>query len=301
MGIDAKAGSLKAGEPERGDLISGDSVTIHSASTGLEGTGSKTANTPSHQIVLLGASNLVLGWPALIQTLRKLTPAPLNLNVAIGMGRSYIKTSAVWFRQLPSINASALWNHLPGELHQAPRVLITDIGNDLVYLFEPQEIAASLRQSIERILQWRSDARIVMTGLPLDSVARIGRVRYLVARAILFPGCFLPHVTILSRSLELEKRVQQLAAEYQITFVQPESHWYGMDPIHVLPKYRETAFLKYFAPFDLAPSASATAAKLTIPKQRIPLPTAAERTVFWRDKTVQQPVYQSADCVVSAW
>ena len=140
-----------------------------------------------------------------------------------------------------------------------------------------------------------------MTGLPLDSVARIGRVRYLVARTILFPGCFLPHVTILSRSLELEKLVQQLAAEYQITFVQPESHWYGMDPIHVLPKYRETAFLKYFAPFDLASSASSSAAKLITPKPRIPLPTAAERTVFWRDKTVQQPVYQSADCVVSAW
>ena len=261
--------------------------------------GPATGGWPQQQIVLLGASNLVLGWPALMRSLRQLTAAPLNLNVAIGMGRSYIKTSAVWFRKLPSINSSALWNHLPGDMDQAPRVLITDIGNDLVYLFEPNEIASSIRRSIDRILAWRSDARIVMTGLPLDSVARIGRVRYLVARSILFPGCFLPHSTILSRSCALQKLVQDLAAEYRITFVEPESHWYGVDPIHVLRKYRETAFLKYFAPFDLAPSNSL--ANPATSKMQIPLPIAAERTVFWREKTVPQPVYQSADCVVSAW
>ena len=253
------------------------------------------------QIVLIGASNLVLGWPALIRSLRQLTAAPLNLNVAIGMGRSYIKTSAVWFRQLPSINASGLWDHLPCDMSQAPRVLITDIGNDLVYLFEPNDIVVSLRQSIKRILAWRSDARIVMTGLPLDSVARIGKMRYLVARTILFPGCFLPHSTILARSLVLEKLVQDLAAEYRIAFVQPESHWYGMDPIHVLPKYRETAFLKYFAPFDLAAATAASLNHKATTKKRVPLPTAAERTLFWQNKTVKQPVFQSPDCVVSAW
>ena len=260
---------------------------------------SATIDLPQQQILLLGASNLVLGWPALIRSLRQLTAAPLNLNVAIGMGRSYIKTSAVWFRQLPSINASGLWDHLPCDMAQAPRVLITDIGNDLVYLCEPNEIAASLRQSIERILAWRSDAKIVMTGLPLDSVAGVGRVRYLVARTILFPGCLLPHSTILSHSLALEKLVQELAAEYQITFVQPESHWYGVDPIHVLPKYRETAFLKYFAPFDLAMAASVDDKGAV--KKNVPLPTAAERTVFWRNKTVDQPVYRTSDCIVSAW
>ena len=258
-----------------------------------------TVDLPQQQIVLLGASNLVLGWPALIRSLRQLTAAPLSLNVAIGMGRSYIKTSAVWFRQLPSINASGLWDHLPGDMAQGPRVLITDIGNDLVYLFEPHEITASLRQSIERILSWRSDARIVMTGLPLDSVARIGQVRYLVARTLLFPGCFLTHATILARSLALQQLVQDLATAYRITFVQPESNWYGLDPIHVLPKYRETAFRKYFAPFDLSTTVSVTNDAPV--GKKVPLPTAAERTLFWLNKTVKQPVFHSPDCVVSAW
>ena len=271
------------------DSQASDSKTSDSATAGL----------PRQQIVLLGASNLVIGWPALIRSLRQLTTAPLNLNVSIGMGRSYIKTSAVWFRQLPSINASGLWKNLPCEVAQAPCVLITDIGNDLVYLFEPDEVAASLRQSIEGILAWRSDAKIVLTGLPLDSVARIGRIRYVMARTILFPSCFLPHSTILARSFALEKLVQDLAAEYRITFVQPESHWYGIDPIHVLQKYRETAFLKYFAPFQLATGASIDH-KVAV-KKHVPLPTAAERTLFWRNKTVAQPVFYSPDCVVSAW
>ncbi len=259
---------------------------------------SATSDPQVQQIVLLGASNLVLGWSALINSLRQLTAAPLNLNVAIGMGRSYIKTSAVWFRQLPSINASGLWGHLPQDLSQPPRVLITDLGNDIVYLFEAHEIAASVRRSIERILAWRSDAKIVMTGLPLDSVARIGRVRYLVARTVLFPGCVLPHSTILARSYALQQLAQDLAAEYRISFVQPESHWYGLDPIHVLSKYRATAFLKYFAPFDLATPASIDQASAI---KRVPLPTAAERRLFWRNKTVEQPVFESPDFVVSAW
>lgn len=52
-------------------------------------------------VVLLGASNLVLSWPTVLSSLRRLTAAPLRVNVAMGMGRSYIKTSAFWFRRLP--------------------------------------------------------------------------------------------------------------------------------------------------------------------------------------------------------
>ena len=117
--------------------------------------------------MLLGASNLVLGWQALTDSLRQVTDAPVNLNVALGMGRSYIKTSAFWFRQLPAISKCGLWDQLPRDSANPPLVLITDLGNDIVYLFEPDQIAAGVRECLDRIRNWRPDARIVMTGLPI--------------------------------------------------------------------------------------------------------------------------------------
>ncbi len=256
------------------------------------------SSSQTQDVVVLGASNLVLGWQALTGSLRQMTTAPINLNVALGMGRSYVKTSAFWFRRLPAISQCGLWDQLPRDSANAPLVLITDLGNDIVYLFPPDQIAASVRQCIRQILDWRSDAKIVMTGLPLASLTRIGKLQFQIAKTIMFPGCSLSRTSILERSLSLDQLVRQLAAEFKIPLVEPEPHWYGFDAIHVVPKFREAAFQKYFAAFELAIPArdSRTSAKL-----RIDLPTAAARTVFGRNRIVAQPVFRSSEIVVSAW
>lgn len=252
----------------------------------------------TQDVVLLGASNLVLGWQALTGTLRQMTSAPVNLNVALGMGRSYVKTSAFWFRRLPAISRCGLWNRLPHDSANPPLVLITDLGNDIVYQFEPDQIAASVGQCIRQILDWRSDAKIVMTGLPLASLTRIGKLQFQVAKTIMFPGCPLSRTSILERSLSLDRLVRQMAVEFGIPVVEPDPHWYGFDAIHVVPKFREAAFQKYFAAFQLATPVmnSPTPAKV-----RINLPTAAARTVFGRNRIVEQPVFSSSEIVVSAW
>lgn len=109
----------------------------------------------TQDVVLLGASNLVLGWQALNRRACQMTMAPLNLNVALGMGRSYLKTSTFWFRKLPGIRDCGLWDQLPRDAANPPLVLITDLGNDIVYLFDPDQIAATVRQCIKQILAWR--------------------------------------------------------------------------------------------------------------------------------------------------
>ena len=252
----------------------------------------------TQNVVLLGASNLVLGWTALTASLQQVTEVPINLNVALGMGRSYVKTSAFWFRRLPAIRNCGLWDQLPRESANPPLVLITDLGNDIVYLFEPDQIADSVRQCIRKILDWRSDAKIVMTGLPLASLTRTGKLQFQIAKTIMFPGCPLSRTSILERSLSLDHLVRQMAVEFDIPLVDPEPHWYGFDAIHVVPKFRAEAFQKYFAAFELAIPAtdSRTSAKL-----RIALPTAAARTVFGRNRVVEQPVFRSSEIVVSAW
>ena len=254
----------------------------------------------TQNVVLLGASNLVLGWRSLVDSLRLVTADSINLNVALGMGRSYVKTSAFWFRQLPAISDCGLWDHLPQDSANPPLVLITDLGNDIVYLFEPDQIAAAVRQCISQVLAWRADARIVMTGLPLASLTRVGKLRFLIARTILFPGCTLSRATILERSLALDQMIRQLATEFGIHFVEPEPKWYGLDPIHVVPDFRESAFRKYFAAFDRTPPTDSGYAGRPA-ATGIQLPVAAERTVFGRKRVVEQPAYCSQDFIVSAW
>ena len=63
----------------------------------------------TQHVVLLGASNLVLGWQDLIHALRMTIAEPVDLKVAMGMGRSYLTTSSFCFRQLPAIRG---WSHL---------------------------------------------------------------------------------------------------------------------------------------------------------------------------------------------
>lgn len=249
-------------------------------------------------VVLLGASNLVLGWQAVTASLRQVTEAPINLSVAMGMGRSYIKTSAFWFRQLPAIRNCGLWDRLPGNSANPPLVLITDLGNDIVYLFEPDQIAGSVRQCIRQILDWRSDAKIVMTGLPLASLTKAGQLQFQIAKRIMFPGCPLSRTAIIERSLSLDCLVRQLAAEFDIPLVEPEPHWYGFDAIHVVPKFRAAAFQKYFAAFELKTPARDSRPTANV---RIDLPTAAARTVFGRNRIVAQPVFRSSEIVISAW
>ena len=249
-------------------------------------------------VVLLGASNLVLGWPAMMTALQRLTAEPVRVNIATGMGRSYIKTSAFWFRRLPSILDCQLWNQLPENLSRPPLVLITDVGNDIVYLYQPDHIAESVRQCISRVRNWRPDAKLVMTGLPLASLRRIGNARFLIARTILFPGCTLSRNDVIERSVALDQLVRQIADDSGIRFVEPAPNWYGIDPIHVLPKYRVEAFRTYFDAFEVLDSADPNPARQLT---QLPLPTAAERTVFWRRKTVEQPVVSRPDLIVSAW
>ena len=254
----------------------------------------------TQHVVLLGASNLVLGWQDLIHALRMTIAEPVDLKVAMGMGRSYLTTSSFCFRQLPAISGCGLWDTLPRDLERPPYVLITDLGNDIVYLFEPDQIAAGVRECLDRIRNWRPDARIVMTGLPITSLASVRRLRFLIARSILFPGCKLSLPTILERARALEHLARQLAAEFGVPLVEPEPHWFGLDPIHVVPKFRPAAFSKYFAAFGQTP---VTRTLNDNPPRglKIRLPTPAEATKFGSRKTVEQPVFRAPELTISAW
>ncbi|APZ91447.1 hypothetical protein [Fuerstiella marisgermanici] len=239
-------------------------------------------------LILLGASNLTLAWPRLMAVVEQRFPAQRNVYTAHGMGRSFLADrSAFGIRQLPGILKSSLWDGLRQSVDaaQPPRVLITDLGNDLVYGSSPEEVAAAADECIQRLKAWRSDCRFVMTRPPVQPVSSLGPLRFSFFRRVLFPTCRLTLPSIKSQTVELDARVQELAARHDIPLFLPDPAWYGLDPIHVMRRFQSTAFGQAM---ELWGDETADASGPSGAKH--PRPTADVRWVWGRERKTPQPV-----------
>ena len=256
---------------------------------------------PLHRqpVILLGASNLTIGWRHLLRALQGAVQGPIDLQVALGMGRSYVDTSSFWFRQLPGIVHCGLWNNLPLQDSLPPLVLVTDVGNDIVYGHKPEIIVDTVAECLRRIRSRDANSQIVMTGLPMASLESVQRLQFLVARTALFPVCFLSLTEILQNAHSIEAGIRQLAGQWQIPFVVPEAGWYGKDPIHVLRHLREPVFRQILSHWK--PVSDSSHQSTPDLAASVPLPTSALRTVCWLQRRTAQPVYESDTIRVSAW
>src|SRR5439155_11570702 len=95
----------------------------------------------SARVVLLGASNLTLGFPMLVSELRAWLGSPVEILCAHGHGRSYGLASRVLFRELPGIVECGLWRALASAPARPTLALLTDVGNDIMYGRDVEEIA----------------------------------------------------------------------------------------------------------------------------------------------------------------
>ena len=91
---------------------------------------------------------------------------------------------------------------------------------------------ARVRSCAER-LRTHCD-ELVVTGLPLDSIATVGRLRWSVLRTILVPGCRIGLATAKARAQQLDEELRAMATALGARFVELPGIWYGLDPIHVL-------------------------------------------------------------------
>jgi hypothetical protein len=255
------------------------------------------SSSEKQSVILLGASNLTLGWKPAVRALQQTVPGNIDLRVCLGMGRSYIDWSAVLFRRLPGIIQSGLWENLPASGSSSPLVLLTDIGNDIVYMRDPEDILRTVEECLRRIREWRPDARIAITGLPLPSVEAMGKARFLFMRTVLFPGCLMTFQQICDRSRALNGMLERYAQSHQIPFVNPDGAWYRTDPIHVIPPLREKVFRQFFSLWNVGTVLRPESEHVLTPA----LPATAVRTLAGFARRSTQPVYRSPQLVVSAW
>ncbi|MBU6221130.1 MAG: hypothetical protein KGR24_00085 [Planctomycetes bacterium] len=187
--------------------------------------------TSRRSIVVLGASNVSRGLARLVSTVRVRTGAPGELFVAAGHGRAYGVSSRVGLRRLPSILGSGLWRALVRERAAQPLGLLTDVGNELLYGLGVAAVAGGVREAARRLAD--RGATLAITGLPLASIALVGRVRYRLLRTLYVPGCLLSLAEIHDATRWLDDELRAIAADTGATFLEQPADWYGLDALHV--------------------------------------------------------------------
>lgn len=252
------------------------------------------------RVIILGASNISLGWSSLLRVLQDQLSAPLEIYTAHGMGRSYCGIRSRFLTtQLPGILSCSLWDQLPrvNALDPRPCVLITDLGNDLVYGRSAVQVAQAAEQCIERLRRWNSGCRIVVSRPPVESVDSVGWFRYVLCRLLLFPFCPLTLPQAKAATVELDELLQAMAREQEVEIVKPAPEYYALDPIHVKRGCRQTAFEDMLLPWrqerrfeDPVPSVS----QLRRPRPLI-------RWVRGKQKTTPQPSQTAGNVTVFAY
>jgi len=182
------------------------------------------------RLIVLGASNVAKSLGVLVQVAEQRFAAPLEIVTATGRGRSY--GNASWFlaRSLPSILTCEVWDHLAQHPNLNSYAVITDVGNDLLYEFTAEQIAAWVEQCVIRLKQHTH--RIVLTGLPIHNVKRITPAKFLLFRTLFFPRTKIPLEEVQANALRLHDHLRAIAARHEIHFVTIQKQWYSVDPIH---------------------------------------------------------------------
>jgi hypothetical protein len=185
---------------------------------------------PTLRVVLLGASNLSIRFPTIVETARAMFAQPLEMIVAKGFGRSYGQQSKFFGKKFPGILQSGLWDVMNRARPLRTVAILADIGNDIAYEAPVKTIVRWVESTFDRLAMY--DAQVVLNNLPLASISTVGSARYSVLREILFPGCRLPRGEMLRRAGHLSEALEQVAQERKTPIFSGEFAWYGIDPIH---------------------------------------------------------------------
>lgn len=192
------------------------------------------------RVVALGASNLTRGFQTVVSTARSVWGPDVEVLAALGHGRSYGAPSRWIVRTLPSILKSGLWAELDRRTQMTTRALVTDIGNDILYGFSVERTLGWVEESLIRLNRVTQD--IVLTDLPLASVRRLSRFKFVAFRSLLVPSCRLTLSQVIDRAERVNEGLEQLSTVYRTKLFRLDPAWYGFDPIHMRPSRWRSAW-----------------------------------------------------------
>jgi hypothetical protein len=203
---------------------------------------------PALRAVVLGASNVAMGFPELLARLRARAGGPVEVLGAFGHGRSFGDPSRFLFvRELPGIAGCGLWADLDRRPPLPTLGLVTDVGNDLMYGSPVSRVAGWIEVCLDRLSARQAD--LVLCLLPIVNLETLPAWRYHFIRSILFPGRRAFSLSaMLDRAREMNERLRALGRERGALLIEPRASWYGLDPIHPRARHRGAAWSQALLP-----------------------------------------------------
>ena len=200
---------------------------------------------PTRRVVLLGASNLTMSFPVVVETARRIWGGPVEIMAAMGHGRSYGQDSRVLARKISGIFPCALWQDLQNRPPLPTAALITDIGNDLIYGVRPDQLLTWVAACLDRLSD--AGAATVITQLPMDSLERLGEARFRFFRRLLFPRCAVSMSDLRASAMAVNEQLIALGRQRKLSVIPVSGAWYGFDPIHLKRRARPRAWPELLA------------------------------------------------------
>ncbi len=194
----------------------------------------------SMRLVALGASNLTRGLSAAVSTAREAWGPQVEVLAALGHGRSYGASSQFLLRSLPGILDCGLWRALEEGGPAPTRALVTDVGNDILYGHDVPRILGWVERCVARLLAVSHD--VTLTDLPLAAIRRLGPARFLFFRSLFVPSCRLGLAAVAEAAVRLSDGLVELAQRRRLRLVRLRPEWYGIDPIHIRPRFWRAAW-----------------------------------------------------------
>lgn len=252
--------------------------------------------TPGHRFVAIGASNLTRMALALLDAARTAVSGPVEAHMALGHGRSYGRSSRVFWRGLGGLIDSPLWSALAPLPPLPTTALLMDVGNDLMYGSDVPQILGWVDTAFARLC--RLADRVVVIGLPLPAIEQLGPRRFAMARRLLVPGSPLTLALAKIGSRELHAALRERAANAGAAFHELPEQWYGLDPIHVRRRRIPQAAAQWLG---TTPTKGERCDGL-LPRLRLLFARPAERTWFGRRQQTAQPSRRWRDgSTLSLW
>lgn len=239
------------------------------------------------RVVALGASNLTRGFHSVVSTALALFGPQLEVLAALGHGRSYGMSSNILGRTLPGILQCGLWRAIESLPPAPTRALITDVGNDILYGAPVTEILGWVEDCSERLQ--RTGAELVMTDLPLASLRRLSRPRFLAFRSVLVPRCRLSLRQAVDAAEAAVEGLAGLASRRGATFFRLRPEWYGLDPIHIRPACWARAWSAIVRGGDAADASSPPTGAAAPGPLRLYLLAPERRRLFGFEQVAPQP------------
>jgi hypothetical protein len=237
--------------------------------------------------VALGASNLTRGFLTVVDAARLAWGEPLEIFTALGHGRSYGTKSAFLARTLPSIKDCRLWSDLQDRPAAATLALVTDVGNDILYGAPVDEILAWVEDCLLRLKRLGAD--VVVTDLPLASIARLSEAHFLLFRSVLVPSCRLSLAQVTDRATAVALGLDRIAAAHDAAFFRLRPEWYGFDPIHIRPALWDAAWREILLGDGALVTAQAAAGRSLTRWLKLYLAAPEQRWLLGRERKRPQP------------